>query len=55
MIEYALILTLVSVVVVVMLVAIGDQLQEVFSNITCGLASTAHHGMGGCATGKPVG
>jgi Flp pilus assembly pilin Flp len=55
MVEYALILVLVGVVVIVVLAAMGDQVHDVFSNITCALEPTAHRGMGGCATGKPIG
>jgi len=54
MVEYALILVLVSIVVIVILLTVGQQLQQVFSNVTCALTGAAHMGQGGCATGVPV-
>jgi Flp pilus assembly pilin Flp len=53
MVEVALLLVLISVVAIVVLLALGDQVTTVFSNVTCSLAGQAHMGMGGCATGKP--
>jgi pilus assembly protein Flp/PilA len=38
MVEYALILVLVSVVVIVVLITMGSQIANVFSNIVAGLA-----------------
>jgi Flp pilus assembly pilin Flp len=52
MVEYALMLVLVSVVIVVVLLVMGQQVTNVFSNVTCALAN-AHMGMGGCNTGQP--
>jgi Flp pilus assembly pilin Flp len=39
MVEYALILVLVSIVVIVILVTMGAQIANVFSNIVAGLSS----------------
>lgn len=38
MVEYALILVLIAVVVIVILTVVGKQVNNVFSNISCGLA-----------------
>jgi pilus assembly protein Flp/PilA len=40
LVEYALILALVSIVVIVILTALGSQIKTIFSNITSALAGT---------------
>lgn len=39
MVEYALILVLVSIVVIVILITMGGQIQNVFSNVVAGLGT----------------
>ena len=39
MVEYALILVLVSIVVIVILITMGGQIRNVFSNVVAGLAA----------------
>jgi pilus assembly protein Flp/PilA len=39
MVEYALILVLIAIVVIVILILIGNQISNVFSNISAGLGS----------------
>lgn len=39
MVEYALILVLVSIVVIVILLTLGNQIRNVFSNIVCALGA----------------
>jgi len=41
MVEYAIILTLVSVVVVVVLITQGQTIYQMFSNISCGFSQCA--------------
>ncbi|MDQ6747777.1 MAG: Flp family type IVb pilin [Candidatus Dormibacteraeota bacterium] len=38
LVEYALILTLVSIVAVIILLTQGQQLQNMFSNVSCGIS-----------------
>jgi len=46
MVEYALILVLVSIVVIVVLLTMGNQIKNVFSNVTCALGAAP------CAAGQ---
>ncbi len=39
MVEYALILVLVSIIVIVVLLTMGHQIQNVFSNVVCALGA----------------
>lgn len=41
LVEYALILTLVSIVAVIILLTQGQQLQNMFSNVSCGISRAA--------------
>ena len=47
MVEYAMILILASVIVIVILFTMGKQVQNVFSNVACGLGA-------GCPTPTPT-
>lgn len=42
MVEYALILVLVSIVVIVILITMGNQVKNVFSNVSCALGASCH-------------
>ena len=42
MVEYAIILVLVSIVVIVILITMGNQVKNVFSNVACALGANCH-------------
>ncbi len=42
MVEYALLLVLISVVVIVVLLTMGNQIKDVFSNVVCALGTRCH-------------
>ncbi len=48
MVEYGIILALVSVVVIIVLITQGTQLQHLFSNVTCSFSQS------GCQVSRPL-